>query len=348
MASALDIGDARRLLDFLAPWIGFSLFFNSPMKYLRHFCFLILVLWKIDSTAGQIKILSQNIGGANFKINRNFKIEPACPLFKLCDSQIMARVRNQILALKPDVIFLQEALNLEQLTQGLKGESPLLPQNYVAVCGAGAGGLKEVCLAWNKSKAESIGPCRSIFGAESGAIKCTLKIDKTLIAVINVHPSAWFESDRRQLIYDVWDKLVVPGQATLVAGDFNTTFYTYSDNSPYPYPPEFGTIFGRSVQDYGRKKPKKSYYGYEYYKSDGDRIPLQVWGSTIFGEKIDHVFSNFGDEQKISLNTDSMPCGSFVCLGNQKGFAWGPADWSFFTSWGPKTDHLPILALVAW
>ena len=304
-------------------------------------------LWNILGFAqspGYVKILTHNIGSADFKLKNWYELEPTCPSFKICDPHVMKRVREHIRMHSPDVIHLQEVLDPVQLTQLGPG---LLPAHYKFVCGSGASRLKEVCIAWNQNVAELQGLCHTIFTHESGVVKCTLSVRGLVIDFINVHPSAWDRNDRINILGVMWSKLVQPGRPTLIAGDFNTKIETYKASGLEPYPSNFGTVFGWSHKNYGRWPLKKSFFGHPVLDSNGELLPKFFVGSTVFREKIDHIFANFGKPNEESSN-NLMPCKFTVCLGNQEGYEWGSADWSFFSSLGPKTDHLPILALIRW
>lgn len=290
-----------------------------------------------------VKILSLNVGGAHFKWEPPFQIVGACPLYKLCDSKIMDRVRYHIQAHLPDVIHLQEILDPSQLFPGSAQNPALLPKNYQFVCGHGAGGLKEVCTAWNTNRVKLQKPCRTLFGQQSGAVSCTLKIQDQEIDFINVHPSFLHLEDRRLLIQTMWDKLVRPNWPTVIAGDFNTVKETYNSEGHAPYPPNFETVFGRIVKGYGRRPASESGFG----RLNPDGSIDSYSGTTIFGVKIDHMFVNFGRSSNFGPELD-MPCLKSVCLGNHERYQWGPAEWTFFSVWGPMTDHLPILAKIYW
>ena len=292
-----------------------------------------------------LKILVHNVGGSDFSINNYLedKLHPNCPLYKLCHTEIIDRVRTHLIEHAPDVVFYQEILSIQQLLIGSAEVPPILPENYTVQCGRGAGSLHEICISWRRDKFQSVGECSSIETGEGGALKCTLKSSENgkFIDFINVHPSAFLSNDRRKLLNDVWTVLVDYGNRTIIGGDFNT-FETFPKNTRYPYPDSFGTIFGRTVQSYGRWKTKQTFYGYRKISVDGGVLYRKVAGSTIIRRKIDHLFANFG-QLGVDADFSTMPCKNSVCLGNVDGYDWGFADWSPHKL-GPKTDHLPILA----
>ena len=282
-----------------------------------------------------IKILTQNIGGADFKFKFFLKPIPVCPVFKLCHSEIKKRIYANILKLQPDIIHFQEAADEIQIKDN---KYPLVPNKYQFKCSLGAKGLKEICTAWNKDTMALKTGCSFFNTADSGLLKCSFKKNSVTLTTINLHPSAWDSADRKKLLDTLWSSFVNPKENTIVAGDFNTKNDTYDGRHPYPI--EFGTVFGISKKDYGRWPAKKDFYGFYKTTSTADPEIIEVSGSTIFFEKIDHVFSNFGNisDRKISPSI----CKYSVCPGNHFEYDWGPADWSFFESWGPKIDHLPI------
>lgn len=292
-----------------------------------------------------LKILTHNVGGSDFRIfnEKDDKLRSNCPLYKLCHTEIIYRVRAHLKEHSPDVAFYQEIFSIQQLLTGTADVPAILPENYSGQCGRGAGDLYEICIAWRRDKFDSVGECISISTGQSGALKCTLKslVNNKSIDFINVHPSALLSADRRKLLNDVWTNLVDNSQRTIVGGDFNS-YETYPENSDYPYPDTFGTVFGRVVEGYGRWPTTESFFGYRKIAPDGTIKYRKVAGSTIIFRKIDHLFANFG-EMSGSASCSSLPCKNSVCLGNIEGYLWGYADWSSYKL-GPKTDHLPVLA----
>ncbi len=295
----------------------------------------------------QIKILNLNVGGADFNLSISEGLRPVCDAFKLCQPDMIDRVRRHIARHRPDVIHLQEVYDLAQLTRGNGKHLPILPLNYQAACGFGASRLREVCLAWNSEKVKSLGLCKTIFGREGGAIRCSLQVGADEIDFISIHPSAWYKGDQEAVIKATWSRLVRNERPTIIAGDFNTFEKTYLNSALDPYPPNFGTVFGRLKQNYGRWAPPRDGFG-KFIPGAKEELQIETYkGTTIFGDKVDHIFANFGEPASVP-ESGVMPCGQVVCVGNQEGYEWGGASWSFLSSWGPKTDHLPILALITW
>lgn len=288
-----------------------------------------------DSKVTQsISLLTQNVGGADFKFVFFLRPTPVCPVFKLCHPNIISRIHINITETLPDIIHFQEVASSRQMKDS---NAPLIPNNYEFRCTLGAKRTEEICTAWNKERINLISNCIHFNTDDSGFLKCFFRKDNFTFNTINIHPSAWDTEDRKKTIKTLWQSYVPSNENTIIAGDFNTSSETYTNNLPYP--PEFGTIFGVSKKNYGRWPSKKDFYGFHKTTKAKDEI-VEVSGSTIFYEKIDHAFSNFG-----SINPEvktSKICVYSICPGNYFGYQWGAADWSFFSSWGPKIDHLPI------
>jgi hypothetical protein len=230
-----------------------------------------------------VKVLVHNVGGSDFVFGPAGGIRSFCPGYKLCHSDIMERVRQHIKAHQPDVILFQEVQSKAQVLVGTSKEAPLVPADFDAECVIASGNIEEVCIAWNRNKAQLVRACDVVKYPQSGAIKCTLAVDGTDIDFINLHPSVFNVESRELLLNKVWNELVVRGNRTIVGGDFNTEDDTYpvNEDSDVPYPPEFGTVFGRAVKKYGRWAEKSSFYGYRRLNEKAEWIIQKVSGSTI-------------------------------------------------------------------
>lgn len=306
-----------------------------------------------DKNFKAVKLLVHNVGGSDFILGPTGGVHSVCPAFKLCHPDIMERVRSQIRDQEPEIIMFQEVQSKAQVLIGSPTEKPLVPAVFDAECAIASGNVEEVCISWNRNKVQLKKACEVLQLPESGAIKCTFDIMGTTIDFINVHPSVFDTASREQLLNKVWNELVTKGSKTIVGGDFNTEYGTYPSslksglNKENPYPPEFGTVFGRSVKKYGRWEEKESFYGYRKLTEKAEWVIKKVFGSTIIHRKLDHVFANFGNV-KSSKIIEMMPCKNSVCFGNEPDYEWSPFNFSFSSPFGAKTDHLPILSTLVW
>lgn len=306
-----------------------------------------------DKNFKTVKLLVHNVGGSDFILGPTGRVHSACPAFKLCHPDIMERVRTQIRAHEPEVIMFQEVQSKAQVLFGSSEERPLVPAEFDADCAIASGNVEEVCISWNRNKVQLKKACEVIQLSDSGAIKCTFDVMGTTIDFINVHPSVFDSTSRNHLLKKVWSELITKGSNTIVGGDFNTEYGTYPSSlgsnlkETHPYPPEFGTVFGRSLKKYGRWAENESFYGYRRLTEKAEWVIKKVFGSTIIHRKLDHVFANFGDV-KSSKIIEMMPCKNSVCLGNETNYEWIPFNFSFSAPFGAKTDHLPILSTLVW
>ncbi|MBC7386048.1 MAG: endonuclease/exonuclease/phosphatase family protein [Cryobacterium sp.] len=279
---------------------------------------------------GKMKIISMNVGGADFHLTNQFTIESNCPAYKLCHPEVEAQILAFLTIQQPDVVFLQEIMNEDQL------RSAVLPDGYDFRCGWGGGDhtIKEICLAWKKNSFQSIEPCRNIFTGHGGALGCVLDHNNEKIQFISVHPSAWNSSERRATQLGIWDQIAERHLPVIVAGDFNSEKGTAGIKSMYPAPAEFGTLFGTFAKGFGRIPSPSFFYGLARIRKAGifDFIKKH---STVFGEKIDHAFSNFGRVES-------------VCIGGDPGCHWKAGSLIRGNDFNFKIDHFPIVITLAW
>jgi len=121
-------------------------------------CFVILILFTSASAwAKPVKVLTANVGNmtvSSASHDRQFKIsEYDLPVLK-----------NNLAALDPDIIFLQEIDS-----EGKGQQSRIFHKKYQVKC------LKDMCTAVNEEKFQFIGNCS---GGESGYMLCAVRILK--------------------------------------------------------------------------------------------------------------------------------------------------------------------------
>jgi hypothetical protein len=301
-------------------------------------------------TTGSVKVMTFNVGNASYKFTISnmfpFIIKPSCPHFKLCDSNMIKRIKNHISIVKPDILFIQEVQGVEQLVEHVK-DGPILSSNYDAICTYGHAGILENCVAWYKDRVSLSGTCRAVLELEGGAILCPLVVDGLMIQAISAHPSAWDKKERQAVMRSMWHKLIDRTKPAIVGGDFNTEMQTFGFTEQYPYPAEFGTLFGRYVKHYGRWESQHTFFGSYHRSGDGKYTRPKAHRTTSFGKTWDMLFANFG--HPMPFHGTGNTCSSYACVGGRDtGYAWRMPGLSVWPHLGFRMDHRPVIAQLRW
>lgn len=293
---------------------------------------------------GSLLVLQFNVGNAY--VGCPPRKPSSTDRVRLNDPADIARIRAYFTALQPDVILLQETLGGENQLFG--PSNPLLPANYQAACPTStseSGGI--VCVAWRSDRlfldAPSPDPaCVGVSNSSGGVVRCRLDyLGQPIQFVSSYVPNLGRcfpiigcfghkeDSVREEVLSWIWNSsLVNRNMPAIVTGDFNTEECTDerpSSKCSYPYPPEFGTLFGRSVSGYGRWSPHDTFYG--HYANSGKKIAessesVHVCGFKVAENRYDHIFSNFGKGSPLEGYNQGTRygCGSASCIAGETGF----------------------------
>ena len=291
-------------------------------------------------SAESIRLITFNLGTARFR-----GLAPDCPNFKLCDPAVIAEAKALFRKAMPDVVMLQEVQGANQLIGNFAG-GPVLPAGYRAKCVPGHAGVEEVCLAWNSRSARLAEACKSVREKNSGAVRCSINVRGHRADFVTVHPYAHDPLESSRMLNSVWRDLIREDEPTVLGGDFNTSKCTGFDGCSFPYPAQFGTLFGYHVAHYGRFSPKDTFYGnYQRNPKNGELKAVGTY-STIYRFKLDHLFVNFGETAEQLYDSEAAltkPCPEGVSTSNRLKFA-HPLSIGHDNGW--RADHFPILSCI--
>ena len=325
---------------------------------IKYFLALFFFTAASASAATPIKVLSFNVGTAHIGL-----FSADCDHFKLCHQVVIDRIKVLLDEAKPDVVLFQETQGLEQLF-GTYAHGPVLNAGvWDAACANGVANIREVCVAWRRDhwmpldrKETSCQPISRPGEQDpplgAGIMSCSLKSVNGAIPrldAVSVHGNTKGDETRFSSFRELWSHIGRQAVPTVVGGDFNTENCTLGEaNCDHPAPAEFGTAYGKQIQNYGRWGSDGTYFGYRTKNLKSGAQEDQSSHSTHYFKNFDHIFMNFGAMPVVDFNSDLMrtqPCDGKTPWAGRAYFNGGFTIILGGTGW--KTDHYPILACTA-
>lgn len=274
-----------------------------------------------------LRYLAINVGNSGVRCFLSSEV-------KLCDVNVVNRLREYIAYWNPDVIMFSEIKRASQLTSAVDG-GPVLPKGYDGVCGlsvdrftqqpvawnAENASHEHECIAWKTSRVTPLPGARkslraklpvdllSAYGRndEYGRRKCDydftgfraklLLENKIPITAVAVHPNSINSNCRTEEIGRYWTTLANKGNV-IIGGDWNT-----NDTAQLQVPSTF-----------------KVNYSFGNHWNIATH-PNEITSFAGLPRELDHAFSNFGQA--------CINCGSF----------YGTEDLPFGSALGGYHDH---------
>lgn len=269
-------------------------------------------LTEIPDKWQSIRVLTANVGNINFACRGLYN-------HKLCQKKVEENISNNIQALKPDIIFLQELLHPSQCdgwtdldksrvefdkkNQPVQNQARrLLGNSYTIYCVSRMRpevghpvGMECIGVRIGAGIIEGYQPGGLFFsshGLDSPSSKCnpefvimsaTAKVRNVTIKLVNAHPHSRDQRCRDDSLRQLFENITkTPDNKTytIIAGDFNF--------DPFRSPEKIPNIWKKNVGVYGSGKP------FYYHSGIAEHVPPYPTASLLVHQKtIDHILSNF-------------------------------------------------------